>query len=208
MEIRDATKDDVAFLSWVELTAARSHLPRGPWEYIYDFSEEQTLDFLRRLLVTETVHWCHWSRFLIAEVDGKPAAALCGFDPDVHGTNALMSVMPQLSEGVAFDDAFMRRVGAQAAVSPDYEPGAWVTENVATLPEYRRRGLVDRLLEANLERGRAQGFNTAQIAVFIGNEPARKAYLKQGFEYKDEKRDRTFEADMGCPGMERLLRPL
>ena len=32
-------------------------------------------------------------------------------------------------------------------VLPEHPPGAWIVENVATLPEFRRRGLVDRLME-------------------------------------------------------------
>ncbi len=39
-------------------------------------------------------------------------------------------------------------------VIPEHAPGAWIVENVATLPEFRRRGLVDRLVEEMLERGR------------------------------------------------------
>ena len=47
-----------------------------------------------------------------------------------------------------------------------------------------------------------------QIGLLIGNEPARRAYLKHGFRHADEKRDPEFEAAVGCPGLERLLRPL
>ena len=56
--------------------------------------------------------------------------------------------------------------------------------------------------------GPTGSFSTAQIGVFIGNEPARRAYLKAGFEVVGEKRDPDFEAAMGCPGAEVLLRDL
>jgi RimJ/RimL family protein N-acetyltransferase len=64
------------------------------------------------------------------------------------------------------------------------------------------------LITATLDRGRSLGFNLGQISVFIGNEPAKRAYEKAGFEVKDDKRDPTFEAELGFPGMERMLQAL
>ena len=84
----------------------------------------------------------------------------------------------------------------------------WVVENVATAPGFRRRGLVDALLAELFRRGAAKGFDAAQIGVFIGNEPARRAYLKAGFEVVGEKRDPRWDAEIGCPGTEVMLRSL
>jgi ribosomal protein S18 acetylase RimI-like enzyme len=47
-----------------------------------------------------------------------------------------------------------QRAGSIAHVAPEHAPEAWVVENVATLPEFRRRGLVERLLAEILDRGR------------------------------------------------------
>lgn len=212
VELRDATQDDTEFLAWVMNTAARSHLSRGIWEYIYDLSEAQILKYLKHLAGIEPVHFCHHSLFLIAEVDGEPAAALCGFDPATQGMEALLAAMPVAFEGaeIAMDDwsGVMERGAIISTVSPEHAKGAWIVENVATVPRFRRQGLVDQLLEAMLERGRSKGFELAQIGVFIGNEQARRAYVKAGFEQVDEKRDASFEAGMGCAGMQRLMRPL
>jgi translation initiation factor 4G len=210
MNIRDANEGDLDFIAWVQLTASRSHLERGLYEYMNDQDEEQTLAFIRRLSVTDVVHFCHWSLFQIAEVDGTPAAAMCGFDPETQGMSVLGSIVPSvLSEsGVVLDQEYMRRAATVGIVIPEHAEDSWVIENVATRPEFRRRGITNALLEAMLDRGRSKGFSLAQIAVFIGNEPARQAYLKVGFEVKDEKRDPTFEAEVGCPGIERLLQPL
>jgi GNAT superfamily N-acetyltransferase len=210
VDIRDANEGDLDFLAWVQLTASRSHVERGVWEYVNDQTEERCLDFLHRMLTSDIVHWMHWSLFQIVEVDGTPAAAMCGFDPATQGTSALSQVYPAAAadSGVVMDQELMRRSGTIGVVAPEYADGAWVVENVATKPEFRRRGLTDALIAATLDRGRSNGFNLGQIAVFIGNEPAKQAYLKAGFEAKDEKRDPTFEAELGFPGMERLLQAL
>jgi len=87
-------------------------------------------------------------------------------------------------------------------------PGAWVVENVATLPEFRRRGVVDRLLREILARARDGGAKVSKIGVFIGNDPAQRAYEKAGFAVTAEKRDPEFEAVYKSPGVRRLNRTL
>ena len=210
MDIRDATTDDVDFIAWVMLAASRSHLPRGLWEYIYDWDESTTLEFLRRLAVTDDVHVFHHSLFVIASVDDIPAAAMCGYEADTQGIAVAMPSIGTIGMelGMTMDDAFMRRATAVGAVTPEVAEGSWVVENVATRPEFRRRGLTQALLEHVLDRGRSRDLALSQIAVFLGNSPAREAYIRAGYELKDERRDAVFEADMGCPGVERLVMTL
>src|SRR5215470_9994540 len=81
IQIRQATTDDADFLAWVMLTASRSHLERGIWDITLNRDNEGCLSFLRELARTQTRSWGHYSRFIVAEVDGHAAAALCGYDP-------------------------------------------------------------------------------------------------------------------------------
>lgn len=80
----------------------------------------------------------------------------------------------------------------------------WVIEWVATVPEFRGRGIVHELLGHILERGRERGYHGAQIGHLIGNESARRAYQRVGFTHVDEKRDPDFEAVLGSPGLARM----
>jgi ribosomal protein S18 acetylase RimI-like enzyme len=81
-------------------------------------------------------------------------------------------------------------------------------ENVATLPEFRRRGLVDRLMEEILERGRRRGATESDISVFIGNDSAQRAYEKCGFAVIAERHDPEFESVYRTPGTRTLRRSL
>ena len=72
----------------------------------------------------------------------------------------------------------------------------------------RRRGLVDALLHQLLGHGRERGFEYAQISVLIGNERARRAYIKAGFEPLAEQRTDDWAREIGCPGSEMLLQSL
>jgi ribosomal protein S18 acetylase RimI-like enzyme len=83
-----------------------------------------------------------------------------------------------------------------------------VVENVATVPAFRRRGLIDALMQHVLGIGRSQGFARAQIAVFIDNTPAERAYLKNGFAVESEMRSARMQVALGFPGLRRLLQTL
>lgn len=212
--LRDATESDIDFIAWVMLAASRSHLDRGVWEYMNDQGEEETLAFLRHVGTTETVHLFHHSRFVIAEVDGVPGAAMCAYDSATQGFDAYGREFPAAAaaSGVVMDEEFGRRMGVMMSglvhdpVGPDGP--RWVVENVATAPAFRRQGLVNLLLEELFERGRANGFDTAQIGVFLGNEPARAAYIKAGFDVVAEQRSQGWSDEIGCPGTELLLKTL
>ena len=211
-QIRPATSDDADFLAWVMLTAARSHLERGLWDITLNRDQADCLSFLRELARTETRSWGHYSRFAVAAVDGEAAAALCGYDPIEAGTPALAKAIDEAAKQVGWSDSDVAAVWERFApvgtcISDDAE-GAWIIENVATLPSYRRRGLVNSLMENTLEAGRASGHRLAQISILIGNTPAQRAYEKIGFRPDTEKRHPDYEATVGVPGMIRLLRNL
>ena len=214
MEVRivDARQEHAEFLAWVILTAHRSHLERCMWDFLVGGSETECLRFLGALTTTDQPHWAHYSTFIVAEVEGQPASALCGyFDADFGGASFLKA-LPEVNQAVGRTEedniAGWQRAGSITYVAPEHADGAWVVENVATLPEFRRRGLVDRLLVEILDRGRGRGATFADIGVLIGNDPAQRAYEKAGFEVTGEKRHPDFEAVYKSPGVRSMSRSL
>jgi ribosomal protein S18 acetylase RimI-like enzyme len=213
MDVRivDGAKGHAPLVAWVCLAAARSHLPLGFWDYYLDESESGVLKYLEALCTSERPHLFHHSAFLVAEVSGEPAAALCGYFDEELGYKELAAAMPAterlLGRTPEQAQAGMARMTHFMSVTPEHPPRTWIVENVATRPEFRRRGLVDRLLEAALERGRARGATIADIGVFIGNDPAQRAYEKVGFEVVSEKRSAELERTWGSPGIRLLRRP-
>jgi translation initiation factor 4G len=207
--IVQATEEHVPFVAWVILAAARSHLPRGVWDLYTDAPEADTLRFLETLTATEARHFAHYTNFLIAEVDGRPAAGLSGYFEAELGMGRLMEGISDANRALGRSDeeneAGWQRAGSVTLCNIEHLPGVWIVEWVATAPDFRRQGMVDRLMPAILDRGRERGASTADIGVFIGNDPAQRAYEKNGFALVDEKTHPAFEAAYGSPGV-RLLR--
>jgi len=184
----------------------------GIWDLIISQPEDTCLKFLEMLALRGPRHMCYYTEFIVAEVDGHPAAALEGFDPVSNGEATVTEPMNIVVQKMGLTEEDMapgqKALAAFMTCHPEYAEGAWVVEHVATLPQYRRMGVISKLLEAILNKGREQGFKLAEVSFYIGNTPAERAYKKAGFRYADEKRHPDFEALIGCPGMIRLLRDL
>jgi translation initiation factor 4G len=191
------------------LMAGRSHLKVGIWDFVISQPEERCLRFLEMLALEGPRHMCYYTEFLVAEVDGHPAAALEGFDSVKNGEDTVTIPMVNVIQKMGLTEQDMapgvEKLGAFMTCHSDFLQGAWVVEQVATRPEYRRVGAISKLLEAVLDQGRQEGFKQAQVSFYIGNTPGERAYRKAGFTYLDEKRHPDFERVIGSPGMIRLV---
>jgi GNAT superfamily N-acetyltransferase len=200
------------FLAWVSLAAARSHVPRGFWDFYLDTDEDEILRYIERLANTSKPHLFHHSAFLVAEVDGRPAAGLCGYFEEENGVAALNRVLgevdKQFGRKPSDAEAGLARASAFFTVAPEHTPRTWIVENVATHPDYRRRGLIRLLLDAVLARGRTLDAERCELGLLTGNEPARRAYEDVGFDVASEKRSAEFQKAWGCPGITLMARDL
>jgi len=208
--VRPARAHDAPFLGWVLLEAARGHLARGWFDIVLERDEAFCLAYCTQLVAAEARSWWHWSLFLVAEVVGTPAAALCGFgDESVY--MASPAAMEEASRIMGLSEAEHEELwprGAFILSCTTGEPGAWTVENAATRPEHRGEGLMEVLLAHDFDRARAAGFYRSQISFLIGNEPAERAYTKAGFVFAQEKRAPDFQDAMGVPGLRRFARDL
>ena len=210
-KIRPATIDDVPFIAWVEQAASRSHLPFGFWDLAFPGPDDYRLPIVERVCRSEARSFAHWSGFLVAEVDGRPAAALSGYENPKQATGELFGramVDALVAEGwsEARMGALQKRIEPFLTCIPELPEDAWILEWVATRPELRGKGLIRALLGAILDVGRERGHTRFQIGVLIGNTPAQRAYEGAGFAVVDEKTHPSFEATFGTPGVKRMLR--
>jgi translation initiation factor 4G len=201
--IRPADRGDTHFLVWVMQEAARSHLEKG----ILDLAlpdDEQRWAFLDAVSHTEAPSFFHHTNFLVAEIDGRQVAGLSGYEPKV-AMPQMQAANEEAAEALGWTDDDMQdmgdRFGIAATCFPDTPEDRWIIEWVATLPEFRGRGIVSQLLLEILDRGRERGYDKAQIGYLLGNTPAQRAYERVGFKTVYDRRDPEFEAALQCPGM-------
>jgi GNAT superfamily N-acetyltransferase len=213
LHIRRAQAADIPFLGWVMYTAARSHLETCPWSAILGEDEAGTRKLLEHVAQSPAAHWCHVSKFWIAEVDGAPAAAMSGFTPATEGTAVLAEAALGIAASVlGYSEARLGQVGERLLVAtqglPEDLPDVWGIENVAVRPEYRGKGLIDRLFQHALAEGRQKGFHRVQILCLIGNRRGQRAWERNGFAVLGERTSPDFDALIGTPGAKLMARDL
>jgi ribosomal protein S18 acetylase RimI-like enzyme len=182
LRIRKAGPEDAEFLAWLMLTAGRAHVKRGIWEVILNLPEDECLGFLKLLAETNTPHLFHYSCYLIAETEGKAVAGLGGYDPNTLGYPALQQALPEVlrkAGNAPPEEMKSGRVPKITTCIPPALEGAWIVDSVATLTDFRRRGIAEMLLDNVMAMGRKKGFRFAQISIYIGNIPAQRAYKKR-----------------------------
>ena len=206
IQIRKCRAGDAHFLARAILLAGRAHVSKGIWEIVLDIPEEECLRFLEHVAATEIPHLFHYSVSFIAETDDLlPVGSLGGYDPQKTGYQALQRAFPEVYKKLHLSQETFQGANERAdkilACLPKEADNAWVVDSVATLPEYRGRGVAEFLLQAVLEEGKNLGYKVAQVNMYIGNEPALRLYQKLGFSIIDETRDVYFEKMIGSPGM-------
>jgi len=208
--VRPAEERDVAFLVWVMVEAATSHLDRCVWDSLLGTRSEETRAVLASVATSSTPHWCHLDRFLVAEIDGEPVAAASSYDPATEGNDPLAeAVLQALAPSAPSSDrleAIIERAGVLDGCTPKPYADAWAIENVAVVPAYRSRGLVDELFEAIIADVRRRGREHVQIMCLDGNVRAQRAWERNGFEVRATYRSRGFQELYGCGGLDLLVR--
>ena len=209
--IRPARTGDASFVARNILASQRGPLPRGWFDIALGWDEPRCLAFVERIAVAPTPSWWHVSQFIVADVDGKPAASLCAMPAAGTGPAAQAAIKAAAIEsglGASDVEAIFRRGAYTRNCWVQGGEGEWLIEHVATLPAYRGRGFVQALIDHALTAGRAAGFERASISFLIGNEAAERCYAKAGFSFAEEKRDPAFEAITGAPGFRRFVRAI
>jgi GNAT superfamily N-acetyltransferase len=209
--IRRAGPQDADFIAWTILTAQRGHRPRGWFDIALDWPEPLCRAFVRRIALARSRSWWHTSHFLIAEADGRPAAALCALRAGGSGKDARSAIV-EVANAAELDVAEQSALWQRGAYSAKcWAPGDddnWLIEHVAAEPSHRGQGLALALLDHALTAGKAAGYTRASIVFYIGNEAAERCYARAGFAFAEEKRDPEFEVLTGAPGFRRFERAI
>jgi GNAT superfamily N-acetyltransferase len=209
--IRPGTADDAGFIAEIILSAQRGPRPRGWFDFALAQPESRVLGFLKRLAGGKQRSWYQASQFLIAEIDGEPAAALCAM-PSLVARETIRPAIEEAARDTGMSASELAAIFARGA----YARGCWIQggdedwliEHVASRPAFRGRGLMQALIAQGLDTGRAKGFSRASVTFVIGNEVAERCYAKAGFSFAEEKRDPAFETLTGAPGFRRFARAI
>jgi GNAT superfamily N-acetyltransferase len=209
--IRPARAENARFIARNILSSQRGPLPRGWFDIALGWDEPTCLAFVERIATAQKPSWWHVSHFIVADVEGEPAASLCALPAAGTGA-AARAAIEEAAAATGLSAAELMAIFRRAAYSTNCwvqgGEGDWLIEHVATLPNHRGHGLVQGLIAHALAAGKAAGFTRASISFVIGNDAAERSYARAGFSFAEEKRDPAFEALTGSPGFRRFARAI
>ena len=203
--IRAATADDSGAIAYAAYLAGQGHCGVSTYDLMIPGRRPgptaERIYQIKRLVEAESVCWLHYSHYRVAEVDGRVAASIGAFSAEDSGNLALIKALKE----TGWNDAEIARMSCEVRVYTRVEPpvprNAWMIENAAVLPGFRRMGLMTALLDLVLAEGRCTGLKTALLACHMGNEAARRLYERAGFVITAQRTDTEFETIFGSPGM-------
>lgn len=196
MNIRTATIKDVDFIAWAIIESSRAGKKEGIFDRIFSPADDLT-QTLKMLITHDIKTICHYSNFLIAEVDGKLAGTLCGYD----GYKMSWDTMGQALEDMGCKGDYRERISSYFICEPSVEKNTIVLNFMITKEEFRGLGVVKALVKKVLLTARLKGFRRAQTNIEIGSIETQLAYEKMGFTAKEEKKSDYYFEEFGHPGI-------
>lgn len=201
IKVRKANVNDVAFLAWAVLESSRSGKKLGIFDLIFEESKDAILlEKIALLLQSKNKSYVHLSNFMVAEVDGKDSAALCGYEPR-HATSEAFS---KALEEVGVESTYEARIASYLLCKSELDIKTWVLDFIEVVEGVNELAVIKALIQKSLLTARLMGYRKTQTMIEIGSTETEILYKKLGFHFLDEKRSSYFEATFGRPGISRF----
>ena len=188
--LRKATKEDIPFLAEMILLAETSGKELISYRDMFELPYDELLKGFEIALDNEQEgHGLTYLTFLIAEYNGNKAAAACGYVEGESGgsSNHLMTGALISGFGTELVVGAFKKNSKFKDVQINKTLGALQIDSVATVAEYRGKGLFKLVFEEHGNNAKSKGCNQLEIQVWEGNNGAISTYKKLGCEITLEK---------------------
>ena len=193
--IRRATIEDIDFLVDTIVSAEKSGTNNFGLAKLFDITEEEMRMFIRAIL-DEEIDGCEFSvsSFIVAEIRGKVVSAFAGWVEGQNEDGLPSAILKSNLIGYCLPLENVKKSQAKYdIVRPlqiEREEGTYQLEYSYTLPDYRGKGFLGRIIGAHEKIALSIGVKKIQVHVFDNNPAAIKSYENNGFAVV-----RRFESD-------------
>lgn len=191
--IRKAEVSDCNFIAKIILLAESTGFEITSYTKMFGKTNDELLPYFEKMINNETNgHPLTYKSYVIACVDNVPASAISVYKEGEYGdsnhlmTGALMTGFDRKSVAAAF--GFLK---IHSDISIQKKINTLQIDCVATLPEYRGKGILKRLLSETEKMAHNAQLNEIQIQVWKKNEGAVKVYEKSGYKIVTEMMSNT-----------------
>jgi N-acetylglutamate synthase-like GNAT family acetyltransferase len=198
IKIRKATADDSPFLAQMILQSSRAGKKDGMFDLVFQTNDDKViLPRLESLTKTTAKNHCHYSNFLIAELDGKSVGTLCSYEPRIATKEVLIAAFKELGcrENVSASlEAFY-------SCEFDLNNRTLMFDFMEELEGFIDVGVLKALMQKSLLTARLKGYRIAQTIIEIGSLESELFYKKLGFTKVDQKECELYKEKFGRVGL-------
>ena len=198
IKIRKAKAEDASFLAKMILQSSRAEKKFGLFDLIFESkSDEDTLKMLEKLTITTSKNYCHYSNFLIANIDGVDVGSLCSYEPRIATQKAFTDSLDEIGCAGSVD-AFLE---ISSICTFESNNRTLFFDFMEELDGYMDVGVLKALMQKTLLTARLKGYRIVQTMVEIGSLEALLYYKKLGFKEIEEKECELYKEKFGRAGL-------
>ncbi|MCK9473224.1 acyl-CoA acyltransferase [Sulfurimonas sp.] len=198
INIRKATSEDAPFLAQMILQSTRADKKIGIYDLIFKVNnDKEVLNYLEKLTYTKAKSSCHYSNFLIAEIDGKSVGSLCSYEPRISTQEVFMEALSE----IGIDGEESEYFGLMNICGFVLNTRTLIFDYMEELEGFMDVGILKALMHKSLLSARLKGYRIAQTIVEIGSLETLLYYKKLGFKEVKQKECEPYKEIFGRPGL-------
>jgi len=199
--VRKASESDIDLIAQALLESSRSGKNIGLFDLVFNTSDDELLlGHLKRLALTTTKSYCHFSNFFIAMSGGSSVGTICGYEPRI----ATHEIFSKALEEIGFDESYHERIAAYLLCEGEVDNKTFVLDFMLVKPEFKTIDVYKELIGKSMLTARLKGYRKVQTSIEIGSAENELIFKKLGFEMIDEKRSEYYKEQFDRAGIMRL----
>ncbi|MFT5835919.1 MAG: hypothetical protein ACI9RG_000813 [Sulfurimonas sp.] len=198
IKIRKALNTDAEFLAKMILQSSRADKKIGIFDLIFESKKDDaTLKNIEKLTTTVGKNLCHYSNFLIAEIDGKSVGSLCSYEPRIATRETFLNSLKEIGSD-SHTEEFLEILD-----SCDFglNKSTLIFDFMEELEGHMNVGVLKALMQKSLLTARLKGYRIAQAMVEIGSLETLLYYKKLGFKEARQIESGLYKEKFGRPGL-------
>ena len=198
IKIRKALSEDAPFLAQMILQSSRAQKKIGMFDVVFGLKDDNdVLEKLEMLTKTSVKSYCHFSNFLIAEIDGENVGSLCSYEPRIATKEAFLEALKEIGNENENNDFL------EILDSCDFELNkrTLIFDFMEELEGHMDVGILKALMQKSLLTARLKGYRIAQTMVEIGSLETLLYYKKLGFKEVKHQECELYKEKFGRAGL-------
>ena len=198
IKIRKATTGDLKFLAQMMLQSSRAGKKIGLFDLVFNTTDNaKILENLEALSQTTVKNQCHYSNFLIAELDGKSVGTLCSYEPRISTKQTFVDGLKEIGCEEDVSDSLEVMYNCDF----DLNNRTLMFDYMEELEGFIDVGVLKTLMQKSLLTARLKGYRIAQSIVEIGSLETLLFYKTLGFKEVKERECELYREKFGRNGL-------